>query len=245
MTLTPICDRARLAEFVDGELNGAERLAVAEHVTRCEACASEVEALRALGDRLRVEVPAGGFDRLEGLAGGVIARHRAERSISWRALFDRAVDGWQWLLVGSSALGAATATMLLLSALMQFGPAPSRSDSIAGYMAGSPEHINVLSSTEGALYITKAASGDVDSARRAMLVAYAELLAPGGIVRDPDSVSATDVELARKLFEAISLNLRPPHARPSVVPAQSDQTLPTAEVSIRFVTTTGVVAKGL
>ena len=238
------CLGIRLSEFIDGELNGVERLAVAEHLSQCQACTSEVDVLRELGERLRLESPADSVDRLEGLAGGVIARIRAERAQSWRAMFDRAVDGWHWLLVGSSAVGAAVATALILSALIQFGPAPSRGDSIAGMMTTPPTA--VLSSGEGAIYITSAADPDSASARRSHLVMYANLLAPDGRPRDPGSLSPGEWKLLNSLVVQIKQDLVPARAR-YLQPMASRESPPVtpAEVSIRFVTTTGVSAKGL
>jgi hypothetical protein len=237
----PSCLDMRLAEFVDGELNGADRLMVVEHLRDCPGCSAEVDDLRELGERLRLQAPVL-TEPLAGLAGGVVARIRAERALSWRGLLDRAVDGWHWLLVGSSALGAATATTVLLAALLHFGPQPSRDDSIAGMMTTPP--LSVLSSGEGALYISSRSS-DTASVRRGMLVMYLDLVAPEGRLRDPDSLSENEWELARKLAAEIQRGLQPVRVRfGEPVGANVSTPLP-ADVSIRFVTTTGVSAKGL
>jgi anti-sigma factor RsiW len=237
----PSCMDMRLAEFVDGELNGADRLMVVEHLRDCPSCSAEVEDLREVGDRLRQQAPMP-VEPLAGLAGGVVARVRAERALSWRGMLDRAVDGWHWMLVGSSALGAAAATTVLVAALLHFGPEPSREDSIAGLMTTPP--VSVLSSGEGALYISSA-NGDTASVRRGMLVMYLDLVAPEGRLRDPDSLSENEWELARKLVLEIKRGLQPASVRASRPVGAAVTTPLPAEVSIRFVTTTGVSAKGL
>ncbi len=61
----------RLQAFVDGELQGADRIHVARHLADCASCGSEADLLRDMGDTLRraaaVEpAPLG----LAGLAGG-------------------------------------------------------------------------------------------------------------------------------------------------------------------------------
>ena len=50
------CDIARdlVGAYVDGELSGAERQAMAEHIASCPTCAAEADALRRVGEQLRV-----------------------------------------------------------------------------------------------------------------------------------------------------------------------------------------------
>ena len=69
----------RLGPFVDGELTGAERLAVSRHLECCLACEAELQAMRSLGDLMRAALPCESqTGDLSGLAAGVISRSRAE-----------------------------------------------------------------------------------------------------------------------------------------------------------------------
>jgi len=121
--------RRDLDAFIDGELGGAQRLRVADHLSRCGVCATEARAIRSLGDDLRtgttIEHPA----ELSGLAGGVISRIRAEQAQSWRAVMNRALEDWHWVLVGAGSLAAGCLSVMFLSALLWFG-APARDDSL-------------------------------------------------------------------------------------------------------------------
>jgi hypothetical protein len=228
----------RLAEFVDGELDGVERLAVARHLTVCQACAGEIETLREIGQALREPVATEATRELDGLAGGVVTRFRAERSISWRAMLDRAVDGWHWVLVGGGSLGAASATTVFLACLLHFGPAPVRDDSMAGMLSMlSADRPQVFSSGEGALYITPVTS-PASAFTGDLAAAYlAELIAPDGRMRDPGAMSKRDLQLIADLANQIKKAdaWRPAFPRMSSLPA----------VELRFVTTADVSAKGL
>jgi hypothetical protein len=130
----------RLGPFVDGELTGAERLALAYHIDRCSACAAERDALRSIGDLVRTALPSETqFPELAGLAAGVVSRSRAEAALSWRGWFERASEDWHWVIVGAGSLAATLVSALLLSAILAFGPAPERQDSLAGfYTANTP-----------------------------------------------------------------------------------------------------------
>lgn len=127
--------REQLDAFVDGELTGAERLDVAQHVNICASCSRVVDELSAVGDALRAT--AAEADRfpqdLAGLASGVISRTTAEAAESWQGVFRRATGDRHWLLVGSGALAATFLTGLFTTALLAFGPEPERSDSLAKY----------------------------------------------------------------------------------------------------------------
>ena len=125
--------RDQLEAFVDGELNGADRLEVAQHVQSCASCARAVEELSIVGDALResaesLEAPVG---ELSGLAAGVISRARAEAAMSWEGRVRRASEDWHWLVVVSGAVAASLLCFLALSALLAFGPEPGRRDSLA------------------------------------------------------------------------------------------------------------------
>jgi hypothetical protein len=142
------CDAIRddLEAFADGELSGAWRQRVGEHLEVCERCTARVSEITDLGEVLRA-VPT--FDPpadIDGIADRVISRVRAESAQSWRRLFDRAGDGWHWAAVG---LGSVSSTFLVtsfLSALLSFGPAPERADSLSAL-------INNLGSSPGILFV--------------------------------------------------------------------------------------------
>jgi hypothetical protein len=124
--------QCQLGPFVDGELTGAERLQVIEHLNGCEDCARELGALHLLSDRSIASATGPHAPELAGLAAGVVSRSRAEADLSWRASFDRASADWHWFIVGAGSIAATFVSALLLSAILAFGPEPERLDSLAG-----------------------------------------------------------------------------------------------------------------
>jgi hypothetical protein len=109
-----------LGAFVDDELSGARRLAVAEHLSRCQCCAAEGTALRDVGQALRLEseyIPTSD-DLLGGLVGSVLSRTRAEQAQSWLALWRRAVDDWHWAAVGLGSVTGALVSFVAVSAMV-------------------------------------------------------------------------------------------------------------------------------
>jgi hypothetical protein len=141
------CPKDLLGAFVDGELSGAARLRVSQHLTTCAACSDEAAAMSELGDALRVaeasmSLPAD----LDGMAGGVISRIRAERAESWRGFADRLVDGWHYAIVGAGSVAAAFASIAVVSMMLEFGPTPERDDSLAALISN-------LNSPAGTLFV--------------------------------------------------------------------------------------------
>lgn len=137
--------RDALGAFVDGELPGAEMQLVSGHLDGCASCAGEVERLRGIGSLLRgaarmAEAPP----PMLGLAGGVVARIGAEAAQSWRAVFDRAVEDWHWIIVGGGSVAATFVSMLLVTTLLLFGPAPVQQNSLAGLMSSLETHPGTL-----------------------------------------------------------------------------------------------------
>jgi hypothetical protein len=146
------CRALRLAEYVDGELSGVERLLVSRHLEHCRECDEEAASMQRLGDTLRsaaklTPVPM----NLSGLAGGVISRVGAERAQSWKALFGRAVEDWHWFMVGFGSVAASFFSVALVSAVLHFGPAPEREDSVSALL--SNRDWQVLNSAQGSLYV--------------------------------------------------------------------------------------------
>lgn len=135
--MTTACGRVRkqLGAFLDGELSGADRLFVSQHLTECRRCAEEHQEIRDLGEMLRATAPARpGWENLTGLASGVITRLRAEEAQSWRAMFARAVEDWHWTLVGAGSISASFVSVLFVSAICWFAPTASRDDSLAAML---------------------------------------------------------------------------------------------------------------
>jgi len=132
-----LCARVRplLGSLVDGELSGADMLRVTAHLGECHACAGEFDALRRIGDLLRTTATSTEIPSMAGLADGLITRVRAESEQSWRGLFQRAVDSWHWTIVGLGSVTATAVVTLIVSAVLMFGPAPNRSDSLAGVLS--------------------------------------------------------------------------------------------------------------
>ncbi|MEZ5317072.1 MAG: anti-sigma factor [Vicinamibacterales bacterium] len=123
--------RPKLGEFIDDELPGAEMLRVTEHLDHCPSCRLEVESLRDLGDTLRTAAFAQEAPEMPGLAAGVVSRDGAERAQSWKSLFARAVEDWHWAIVGAGSVAGTTVSTMLVAAVLWFGPAPVRADSLS------------------------------------------------------------------------------------------------------------------
>jgi hypothetical protein len=142
------CPNRNLGAFVDGELSGADRMRVSQHLAECTNCAAEAEALGALGDVLRFGAQTSDPEpgALDGLAGGVISRVRAERSQSWHGFVERLMDDWHYTVVGAGALAAAFISIAFVSVMLEFGPAPERDDSLAALIAN-------LNSPAGTLFV--------------------------------------------------------------------------------------------
>jgi hypothetical protein len=151
--------RRAISPFVDGELSGAERLTVARHLDACPECASLVQATVEIGDALRASAAA---DRrlpsFAGMTANVVSRTRAESAQSWRARIEKACDGWHWAIVGSGALAATFVSTVLVSAILAFGPAPEREDSLSALIAN-------LGSPSGAMFLCGSPSGGNQDAR--------------------------------------------------------------------------------
>ena len=148
--------REDLGAYLDRELSGPVRLQVAQHLEICQACALEAASLTELRDVLQSSVqrqPEAIPPALDGLAGGVISRVRAESAQSWRALFDRAFDDWHWTLVGAGSVASTFLTTTFLSMILAFGPAPKSEDSLAALISN-------LGSPAGMLFVYAAPSGN-------------------------------------------------------------------------------------
>ena len=135
--MTSACAHVRrdLGAFVDGELTGAKRLGVSQHLSTCGECADAHRTMQILGEVLRGSVRFGAprVD-LTGLADGVISRVRAEQAQSWRAMFDRAVEDWHWALVGAGSVAAACVSLLFVSVICWLGPKAEAEDSLAAML---------------------------------------------------------------------------------------------------------------
>jgi hypothetical protein len=198
------CQTLRLAEYIDGELSGVERLQVSRHLQQCAACAEDAKALRRVGDLLRHAAaldpaPAG----LDGLAGGVISRTGAERAQSWRAVFQRAVEDWHWFFVGFGSVAASFVSVAFVSAVLHFGPAPQRDDSVSALLSNRDWHVN--SQVGGSLYVwaTPMPEGEMrivlTARERAAAVEAAAHPSPAlaGLTTDQDFVGALGEALTR------------------------------------------------
>jgi hypothetical protein len=125
----------RLDAFVDGELPGAERLVVAQHLHECDSCDLEADDRRKLGSLLRAEAPKLDASALRGLASGVVSRLTAEQQQSWRTRLQTAFEDWHWVMIGTGSVLGTTACTLLVGSVLLFGPTPGRSDSLAARLS--------------------------------------------------------------------------------------------------------------
>jgi hypothetical protein len=250
--------RARLGAFVDGELKGVEMILVSKHLDTCADCSQEVESLQELGDLLRasstVELPP----QIDGLAGGVISRIGAESAVSWRALVNRAFDSWHWALVGCGSLVATFITTSFVGAVLTFGPAPSRADSLSALITnlGTPAGLLFVYATPAERgadpLLMQFDNGEPDASapmaalaspwaarqatEREMVEALAGIVTPRGRWVGLEAMPPADRRYAELLFDEIN-RLR-----------MNDPMLGAVRVNVhevRLVTSTSVSAKGL
>jgi hypothetical protein len=164
----------QLDAFVDGELSGADRRDVLQHLKVCASCSRAVDESTAVGQLLRSTATAAPIPLadLSGLASGVISRTRAEAEESWQGWFRRATEDRHWFMVVGGAMAATFVTALFTSALLAFGPEPERGDSVAGFYAD----VTLASGVKAARQDARHLSGDAPTYRRAYedLSAYEE-----------------------------------------------------------------------
>jgi len=191
-----ICERVRrdLGAFIDGELRGADRQVVAHHLNQCDVCTDEERSIREMGERLRAAAPMRPALDLSGLAGGVISRVRAEQAQSWRALFNRSIEDWHWVLVGAGSLAAGCFSVAFLSALLWFGPSPQREDSLESLL-------NNLGQPAGTLLIIATPVGRNQDPMLMQFDSAAVGFETGGPVRIPSGFSGPT---ERDLVEALA-----------------------------------------
>lgn len=251
--ITADCDSLRddLDAYVDAELRGADLIKVTQHLEGCRWCTEEVEARRRLGVAIRASVPqvthvAG----LDGLAAGVVTRVSAESALSWRALFDRAVEDWHWVIVGGGSLAATFVSTLLCSALLLFGPAPERSDSLSALvsnLASSPGPMYAEGMKRGSQFPMTVEVGTGESVTNAMPVfaedwserawvrELGEAVAGGGPLVPLASMSERQRRYTESLLDNISRSQMVEPGFGGVFEVRR----------LRLVTSTGVSAKGL
>jgi hypothetical protein len=182
--------RPHLGAFVDDELTGRERLQVVSHLERCPTCGAEAEDLRGLGAVLRSTASAEPFPAFAGLASGVIGRVRAERAQSWRAVFERAVGDWHWVVVGAGSVFATTITTSVVWLVLLFGPAPVREDSLAALLTN-------LSTSPGSMFLIVSPKAD---AKRLTLMQISD-------AASSRHVPATTRMSERELVDALAFRL--------------------------------------
>jgi hypothetical protein len=259
------CRGQRLAEYVDGELSGTEMLHVSRHLEQCPTCDEEAAAMRQMGDMLRHAVHPEPQHELAGLASSVVSRISAERAVSWRAMFDRAVEDWHWFFVGFGSVTAAFISITLVSAVLHFGPAPEREDSVAALLS-NPDW-RVMNSQDGSMYVwaTPVRPNDwrilLTSRERAEAAAATNGPASiSGLETEQDLVGAIENAFTRS-GESIDLNAMSPDARSHAealfrrliylrgeartIPALGHDDQRSMVYRMQFVTNTEVTAKGL
>ena len=252
------CDavRQQLGAYLDGELLGAERLRVSRHLGKCGTCTREVAAVGQLGVLLRDAVDTEPSVRgLDGLASGVITRVRAEAAQSWRTKVRRAVDDCRLLLASTGSIVGSMATAGFVAAVLMFGPAPEREDSLSAML-------NNMSSPAGIIFLVGSAGNLGDdflmflpgrsgpppwvAAQRAVFaaptsaelaMAYSDVVAPDGKFLELAAMPISDRHDAEALMHAMrqrrSWQAAPLRGGPLTIS------------QVRLVTSTGVTVKGL
>jgi putative zinc finger protein len=242
--MSETCRTYPIGAFVDGELAGVEMLRVSQHLETCQHCADEAGALRAVGLHLREASAADpGSPELDGLAGGIVSRIRAEQAQSWAALVDRAFDGWHWFLAGAGALTAGIASIAFVAAILEFGPAPDRRDSLAALIVklNAPEQpAAAWATTVGDDYNQQLVfvdpGSDLGSMQRELVGALNDALGRQGQSIDVHAMPEYDRLYATALFDRMN------RLRATDQPGSNN---PLRLSGIRLLTSTGVTAKGL
>ena len=252
------CDSVRdnLDAFADGELRGDDLRYVSQHVDACRRCTEEIEVRRSVGGLIRQsaahwhQMPAAA-----GLASGVVTRVRAESSLSWRAMFSRAVEDWQWVIVGGGAVALTFVSTVLCTALVLVGTVAPREDSLSALVTN-------LKSSPGAMYAEVGRQGSKgdhtmlvqletsaepsgtlpavlsrDGEERWLVDALAETLGGGGPLVQLASMSVADRKKAEWLLDNIT---RVRSVEPAGGPLSALKVY-----RLHLVTNTEVTAKGL
>lgn len=189
-----------LGPFVDGELDGGRMLRLTRHLEECDACAAALEEVQQLGRILRESSPVDARPgRFDGFAAGVVARSVAERSMSWLATWERAIDGWHWVIVGGGSVAATFISTSLLSVILAFG-APHREDSLSAM-------VDNLSAPAGFLFVYASPAGDPGQDVVMLQVENGRPAAPpliSDLVVSRTNTPATEAELVARLQELIT-----------------------------------------
>jgi AcrR family transcriptional regulator len=132
MTWSCAAVRRRLAEYHDGELTIDQRVAVQGHLRACPACAAEAQGLNTVAVALRAAAArrAGNLQDLDGLAGGIVSRLRAEREESFPRTLERMFEDLHLVWAALSATAATLACMAIMVGIFYVSRA-ERSDSLA------------------------------------------------------------------------------------------------------------------
>lgn len=128
--------RRRLAAFHDGQLSVADRVAVADHLQECAACACEAQDMAAVSRALREGVTLAACDGVDwgSMTDGILGRVQAERDVSWPVRLRDAFDDMHFVWAGLSATAATLGCAAVLFAIWMFAP-PERADSLAGMLS--------------------------------------------------------------------------------------------------------------
>lgn len=133
--LTCAAVRRRLPAFHDRELPIRDLIAIENHVHDCPPCASELRALQAVGQALRLAAAPGPSDDWTGLQPGVIGRMRAEADESWTARASRFFDDLHLIWIGLAATAATFLCGAVALSALYFGSPQRREDSLAAAIA--------------------------------------------------------------------------------------------------------------
>ena len=129
--------RRRLAEYHDGELTINQRVAVQSHLRACPACAAEARGLETVATSLRAAAVARAYavdsHDLDGLAGGVVSRLRAEWEESLPRTLQRMFEDLHLVWAALSATAATFACLAITVGIFYFSRA-QRPDSLAALL---------------------------------------------------------------------------------------------------------------
>ncbi len=130
--------RRRLSEYHDGELTIDRRVAIQEHLRACVACEAEAQAMATVASALRSAAAQRAFADdsrdLDGLAGGVLSRFRAEQEESFSHTVQRMFEDLHLVWAALGATAATFACLAITVGIFYFSRA-ERPDSLAALIS--------------------------------------------------------------------------------------------------------------
>jgi hypothetical protein len=194
--------RRELSAYNDEELGISARIAIAEHLADCPACAVEAEDLRRMGDALRssgLAVQSSWLPSLERFQSEIIGRTRLVEDESLSQCVRRAIEDPIHVWATAAAVTAGAVCLLLVGAfgsMLIDGPA-----SFAALLNARTQDVEILPSSAIVLPRVNAeavmpAAAINHSDEEESVAAFAALVMPDGNLRDLELLAQESWRLA-------------------------------------------------